>query len=214
MNEIIDRINKNKIIAIVRGVSPEDMIPMGKALNDGGIKLLEVTFNQSSPTGEKDTAEAIKRLCDYFGDEVSIGAGTVINEGQVEIAVAAGAKYIISPNTDVKVIKKTNDMGAISIPGALTPSEISFAHDTGAHFVKVFPAGVFGIDYIKAVRAPLSHISLLAVGGVDDKNLMEFINAGIKGIGVGSNIVNKTLIKEGRFNELTALARKYTSQID
>ena len=213
VNAIISGIKENKIIAIVRGVATKDIIPTARALKDGGIKLLEITFNQSSATGEKDTENAIGSLCDYFSDSMLIGAGTVLNARQTEIAVKAGAKYIISPNTDPDVIKTTNDMGAVSIPGALTPSEIAHACKLGAHFVKLFPAGDLGTAYIKAIRAPLSHIPLLAVGGIDNDNLQDFFKAGVCGVGVGSNIVDTKLIKEGKFEELTVLARKYTSQI-
>jgi 2-dehydro-3-deoxyphosphogluconate aldolase/(4S)-4-hydroxy-2-oxoglutarate aldolase len=213
MKETINQIKENKIIAIVRGVAFEDIIPTAKALQEGGIKLLEVTFNQSSATGEKDTGHAIKSLCDYFADSMLVGAGTVMNKLQVEIAVEAGAKYIISPNTDLNVIKKTNDMGVVSIPGALSPSEVVSAYTAGANFVKLFPAGDLGIGYIKALLSPLSHIPLLAVGGVNDENLLEFFKAGVCGVGIGTHIVNNKLIKERRFDELTALAKKYTSQI-
>ena len=129
------------------------------------------------------------------------------------IARDAGAKYIISPNTDEKVIKKTNECGMVSIPGALTPTEIQYAHACGADFVKLFPADNLGIGYIKAVLAPLSHIKLLAVGGVNENNLKDFLNVGVKGVGIGSNITKKELIKQGQYDEITKLAKKYTIQI-
>jgi 2-dehydro-3-deoxyphosphogluconate aldolase/(4S)-4-hydroxy-2-oxoglutarate aldolase len=213
MKHIIDGIKEHKIIAIVRGVALDDIVPAAQALKQGGIRLLEVTFNQSSSTGEQDTEEAIRRLCGMFGDEMIIGAGTVVSERQTVIAVEAGAKYIISPNTDAAVITKTLELGAVSIPGALTPTEVTHAYALGAHFVKLFPAGNLGIGYIKAIRAPLSHIPLLAVGGVNETNLIDFFKAGINGVGVGANIVNNKLISGKRFDELTALARLYTSQL-
>jgi len=213
MEHVIERIKEHKIIAIVRGVALDDIVPTAHALMDGGIRLLEVTFNQSSSTGEQDTAEAIRRLCSAFGDDMIIGAGTVVSERQVAVAVEAGAQYIISPNTDAAVIRKTLELGAVSIPGALTPTEVLYAHNLGAHFVKLFPAGNLGTGYIKAIRAPISHIPLLAVGGVNDKNLMDFSKAGVSGVGVGANIVDNKLIKEKKFDELTALARLYTSQL-
>jgi 2-dehydro-3-deoxyphosphogluconate aldolase/(4S)-4-hydroxy-2-oxoglutarate aldolase len=213
MKHVIERIKEHKIIAIVRGVALDDIVAMARALMEGGIRLLEVTFNQSSSTGEQDTAEAIRRLCSAFGGDMIIGAGTVVSERQVTIAVEAGAQYIISPNTDAAVIAKTLELGAVSIPGALTPSEVMYAHNLGAHFVKLFPAGNLGTGYIKAIRAPISHIPLLAVGGVNDKNLMDFFKAGVSGVGVGANIVDNKLIREKRFDELTALARLYTSQL-
>ena len=99
------------------------------------------------------------------------------------------------------------------MPGALTPSEVVAAHSAGAGIVKLFPAGDLGVGYIKAMMAPINHIPMVAVGGVDDKNLKEFLDAGLHGAGIGSNIVNAKLIKEGRFAELTELAKKYTCQI-
>ena len=209
----IECIAKNIIIAIARNVPLDKIISVGQALYDGGIRLIEVTFNQSSSSGMQDTKQAIKVLCDKFGDKLCIGAGTVMSVEQAQIAYDAGAKYLISPNVDVNVIKKTNDLGIVSIPGALTPSEIAIAYNAGAHFVKLFPAGTLGIDYIKAVMAPINYIPMLAVGGVDEKNIKDFLNIGLKGVGVGSNIVNNKLINEGKFEELTKLAKLFTQVI-
>lgn len=213
MNNTIDFIKNNKIIAIIRKVATANIIPLANALFAGGIQLMEVTFDQSSKTMEQDTCESIKILCEKFGNMICVGAGTVMNIHQVELAVNAGAKYIISPNTNVDVIKKTLEMGAVPIPGALTPSEISFAYESGAAFVKVFPAGELGLNYIKSVIAPLNYIPILAVGGVDENNMKGLLRAGVIGVGVGSNIVNTKLINAGKFGELTSLAKKYTEQI-
>lgn len=209
--QIISKILEHKIIAIVRNVMQKDIIPTGEALYEGGINLIEVTFNQKGSL--QDTADAIKSLCNHFGDKMQVGAGTVINVEQVDMAFHAGAKYIISPNINIDVIKRTNELGMVSIPGALTPTEVVSAWDSGADFVKLFPVGELGINYIKAVMSPINHIPMLAVGGVDENNLKDFLNIGIKGAGIGSNIVKSSLIKEGRFEELTSLARKYTNQI-
>ena len=211
--DTIESIKQNKIIAIVRGVELKNILLMAEALIAGGIMLIEVTFNQSSPTGNKDTCYAIKQLSDHFGDNLLVGAGTVMNTSQVEMSIIAGAKYIISPNTNVDVIKRANQMGAVSIPGAFTPTEIAYAYEAGAHFVKLFPAGTLGLGYIKAVLSPLSHIPLLAVGGVNDTNLMDYLNAGIAGVGVGANIIDTKLIEQGKFDNLTEIAKKYTLQL-
>lgn len=210
---IIDSIEKYKIIAIVRGVSQDKIIPAAQALYKGGIRLIEVTYDQSSPDSITETPRMIEMLCQHFGEDMCVGAGTVMNLPQVEAAVKAGAKYMISPNTNIKVIKRSVELGAISIPGALTPSEITEAYNAGASFVKLFPAGDLGVNYIKSVRSPINHIPLLAVGGIDETNMMEFFKAGIKGVGIGSNIVKTSLINENRFEELTALAEKYTGQV-
>ena len=213
MSLILDSIRKHKIIAIVRNIKPGDILAVSKALYNGGIRLMEVTFNQSSATGEQDTDQSIRIINEYFGDKVDIGAGTVMTVKQVETAIKAGAKYIISPNTNLDVMKKTIGMGAISIPGAFTPSEITTAYENGAGFVKIFPAMALGTAYIKAIRSPINHIPLLAVGGVNDKNLKDYMACGISGVGIGSSLVSKRLIEEGKFEELTYLAKRYTSQL-
>ena len=142
-----------------------------------------------------------------------IGAGTVMTAEQVAVAAEAGAEYMISPDTSEAVIKATLAAGAVSIPGALTPTEVAVAYGYGADFVKLFPAGELGLSYIKAIRAPLAHIPMLAVGGVNENNLSAFLDAGLAGVGVGSNIVDKKLIEKGDFAALTALALRYTEQI-
>jgi 2-dehydro-3-deoxyphosphogluconate aldolase/(4S)-4-hydroxy-2-oxoglutarate aldolase len=210
---IINAIKQYKIIAIIRNIPQEDIIQVAEALYEGGIKLIEVTFNQAAAESDQQAAESIKILCNNFGDKIFIGAGTVMNVHQVETAINAGAKYIISPNTNLQVIKKTSELGAVSIPGALTPSEIAFAYEAGAKFVKLFPASQLGVGYIKSIRSPLNHIPLLAVGGIDENNMNSFFEAGVSGVGVGSNIVKKSLISMKKFDEITVLAKKYTKQI-
>lgn len=213
MNEIKQAIEKQKIIAIMRNVARKDVLPVAKALYEGGIRLVEVTFNQKSETGVADTSNSIKQINDFFSGRMFVGAGTVLTTKQVDAAVSAGAKYIISPNTNLAIIHHTVELGAVSIPGAFTPSEIVSAYGAGASFVKLFPADVLGISYIKAIRAPINHIPILAVGGVNDENLKDFFAAGITGVGIGSNIVKNSLIEKGEFDKLTELARKYTEQI-
>ena len=208
--DIKEFVKEQKIVAIVRGVSADRIVPAVKALYDGGIRLVEVTFNQKSPTCIEDTAAAISAISKEFTD-LYAGAGTVMTVEQVEAAYNAGAKYIISPDVNADVIKRTKELGMLSMPGALTPTEIATAHRLGADFVKLFPSGNFGIAYIKAIRAPLSHVPLLAVGGVDENNMADFYKAGICGFGIGSNLVNNKLIEAGDYEGLKALAEKYVA---
>ena len=208
-NEII---NQNKVIAIVRGVEKDKIKDTAKALYDGGIRLIEVTFNQSSKTCIEDTVESIKAISKSVGGNICVGAGTVMTIEQTKAAIDAGAKYIISPNTDEAVIKETKRLGAVSIPGAFTPTEVVEAYKMGGDYVKLFPAGLLGTAYIKALIAPISHIPLMAVGGIDHHNLKEFLSTGIAGVGVGSSLVDKNLIKQEKWNELTLLAEKFTGQ--
>ena len=115
---------ENKIIAIVRGVYGEDCLNLAKALCEGGIKLLEVTFDQSNPDAWKKTADTVKRLVEELGDQMAFGTGTVTTLEMVELAKNAGAQFIVSPNTNEKVIRATVEAGMVSMPGAMTPSEV------------------------------------------------------------------------------------------
>lgn len=210
---IIEQVKQSKIIAIVRGIDGDKIIDTANALKAGGIKMIEVTFNQSSPTGNEDTFNAIKAISDAMGDEISVGAGTVMTVEQVELAVKAGAKYIISPNFDKDVVAKTVELGVAPMPGVFTPTEIVDAYKAGAVAAKIFPIGVLGIPYIKAISAPISHIPMIAVGGVDLDNIDEFMSAGAIGAGIGSCLVNKNLINAGKFDELTQLAKSFVEKV-
>ncbi|OON95985.1 MAG: 2-dehydro-3-deoxyphosphogluconate aldolase [Candidatus Epulonipiscioides saccharophilum] len=207
---VINAILEHKIIAIVRGVASPDILDTVEALKNGGIKLLEITFNQK----DKNTLDNTKRLISmvtekYSNEEICIGAGTVMNEQQVIAAHEAGAKYFISPNTNVNVIRKVNELGGVSIPGALTPTEAQIAYEAGADFVKLFPAGDLGPGYVKSVCAPLNHIPFLAVGGINASNYLEYMKTGIKGVGIGGNLVDLNAIANKDFEKLTKLALEY-----
>ncbi|MFI3207194.1 MAG: bifunctional 4-hydroxy-2-oxoglutarate aldolase/2-dehydro-3-deoxy-phosphogluconate aldolase [Clostridia bacterium] len=211
--QTIDFIKENKIIAIVRGVDKEDIVKLGEALYEGGIRLIEVTFNQKDPNHLQITGDIIKTLSEEMAGKICVGAGTVMNEAQCMAAYNAGAKYFISPNTNFDVIKKANELDVVSIPGSLTPTEAAAAYDAGADFVKLFPAGNLGTGYIKSVCAPLNHIDFLAVGGINAKNAQDFIDVGVCGVGVGGNLVDVKVIKAGEFDKITAAAKEYIENL-
>ena len=206
---IVRAVLDNKLIVIVRGVAKEKLIPLAEAMYNGGIRMLEVTYSANGRVTDEDTAESIRMLAEHFGERMDIGAGTVLTERQVELTAQAGGKFIISPDTSVEVIKKTRELGLVSMPGALTPTEIQTAHKAGADFIKLFPITSLGPEYVKAVTAPLSHIRLLAVGGVDTENIPEYLKVGVCGFGIGSAITDKKMIESGDFESITALAKKY-----
>ena len=214
IKQYVDKIQKEKIIAIVRGVSREKLIPLAKAMYDGGIRLIECTYDASGAVSDEEVAAGIEILVKHFGDEMVVGAGTVLTKKQVLLTKKAGGKFIISPDTNPAVIRRTVRSDMVSIPGALTPSEIAFANRLGADFVKIFPIGAMGSDYIKDIRAPLSNVKLLAVGGVDENNMKSYFDAGAVGIGIGSGIVKKKMIDEGDYEGITALARLYTERLN
>ena len=202
-----------KIIAIVRGLNTEYMIPLSDALLRGGIDLMEVTFNQKEPASFAATAEAISAVSRHMEGKMLVGAGTVLTIEQLELAVNAGAKYIITPNVNPVLIRRAKSMGVNVFPGAMTPSEILAAHDAGADFVKLFPASDLGVSYMKAIRAPISHVKLIATGGIGEKNAKDFLDAGAVGLGVGGGLANKKAIAAGDFSALTEAAKALLAAI-
>ena len=211
--QVIQSVLEHKVISIVRGMAPEKILPVAQALYDGGIRLIEVTFNQKEPENFYKTADAIRAITEAMGDKMLVGAGTVTSVELVEMAAAAGAKYIISPDCDLNVIRRTRELGLVSMPGAYTATEAKQAHNAGADFVKLFPCIGDAPAYVKALCAPFNHIKFLAVGGVSEKNVAEFLRAGCVGAGVGGNLVNKTWIAEGRFQDITALAKAFVAAV-
>lgn len=204
--DVLSLIRETRIIAIVRDLPEDLLLDLARALYLGGIRMMEITFRQDRPETWEATAASIARLVREFGGRVLAGAGTVMSISQVKLAADAGAGYIISPNVSGGVIGETRRLGLVSMPGALTPTEIAAAHDMGADIVKVFPASQMGPGYLRALRAPLKHIEMMAVGGIDENNVAEFIRAGALGAGVGGNLVNRSWLAEGRFDDITALA--------
>jgi len=213
MKNTIEQIEKNKVIVIVRGVEKEKLIPMCQAIYDGGLRIIECTYDASGKIRDEEIAGNIKMLADHFEGKMLVGAGTVLTEKQVELTKKAGGKFIISPDTNSNIIKKTKEEELVSIPGALTPTEVTMANRTGADFVKIFHMDMMGVKYIKDLKAPLSHVKLLAVGGVTADNMTDYLDAGASGIGIGSGVVNKKLISENNFEEITKLARSYSKNI-
>lgn len=213
-NTTLEWVCERKIIAIVRGLASAHMLKLADALYAGGIDLIEVTFSQASPETWKDTASAIAAIGGQMQGKILVGAGTVLTQEQLSMAVAAGAKYIITPNVNPALIGKVKEAGLCAFPGAMSPTEIVIAREAGADAVKIFPASTLGPAFIKAIRAPLNNIPLMAVGGVNEKNAAAFIAAGCCGIGVGGNLVNKEWISAGKWDQITALAQEYRKAVD
>lgn len=211
--EVIKDIEQNKIIVILRGFSREELINTVLAMEAGGIKLVEVTFDQSGKVSDEETAQNIRAIREKFDGRVRVGAGTVLTERQVELAYMAGAEYVISPDCCESIIKKARELGMVSIPGAFTPTEVASAHRFGADFVKLFPNSEVKPSYLKALSVPLSHIKLLAVGGVTPDNMCDYFAAGAKGIGVATAIADKKAISDENYNEVTRRARLFTEKL-
>ncbi|WP_027965305.1 bifunctional 4-hydroxy-2-oxoglutarate aldolase/2-dehydro-3-deoxy-phosphogluconate aldolase [Halalkalibacillus halophilus] len=197
---------KHPIVAVVRHADDQNIVPIGEALLAGGIDSIEVT----AETPDADLL--IEKLDKELGDQLYIGAGTVLDPETAEKMVKAGADYIVSPTLNVETIKSTKRLGKLSIPGAFTPTEILEAYEAGADCVKVFPAGILGSDYIKNLKGPLPQIPVMVTGGVDLGNTMKYIKSGAVAVGIGSQLVNaKDLKREEDFRQLTNKATLFTN---
>ena len=176
----LEQIFEYKIVAILRGCVPDRIAGIAAALAEGGVRLLEVTLNSPGALA------AIRQVADVMGDRMLVGAGTVLTAAEAEAAIDAGARFIISPAMDIETIHRTRQLGAISIPGCFTPTEILTAYRHGADIIKVFPAGSTGAQYFKELRGPLPHIPFMPAGGVNMDNIRDFKAAGAVAFGISS----------------------------
>ena len=204
-----ERILSSGLIAICRRIYGDDLLRLADALYQGGIRQIEVTFDQSDENGIEHTAEAIRSLRAHCPD-MDCGAGTVLNCQQVDAAKAADGTFIVAPNTDVSVIRYAKSMGMVAIPGAMTPSEIMTADAAGADIIKLFPAGWLGIPYIQDITAPISHLHLLATGGVTTDNFADFLRAGCCGAGLGGTLCDSGLIRDKNWSALQQRAETFS----
>ena len=179
----LEQILEYKIVAILRGCAPDRISDIAAALAEGGVRLMEITLNSPG------ALESIRQLSNAMGDRMLVGAGTVLTAAEAEAAVDAGARFIISPTLDIETIRRTRQLGAVSIPGAFTPTEILTAYRNGADIIKVFPAGSSGAAYFKELRGPLPHIPLMPTGGVNLDNIRDFKAAGAVAFGISSALV-------------------------
>ena len=181
----LEILEETRLIAILRGIKPEEVLEVAEILVKSGIKLIEIPLNSPQPF------ESIKILVDFYknSQDILIGAGTVCNAADVTKLKELGASLVISPNVDVNVINKTNELGLISIPGFLTPSEAYTAINAGAQSIKLFPFKKFGISYYNDIKVILpKNMPIIVVGGVDEANISNCLNDGIKYFGMASSL--------------------------
>lgn len=193
------------IVSIIRAKSGEQLVEVAKALYDGGIDVIEVTF---TVPGVLDIISAVKR---ELGDRILLGAGTVLDTESARAAILAGAEFIVTPTVKPDVIQLCNRYSKAVMPGAFTPTEILTAWEAGADFVKVFPADIGGPNYLKAVHGPLPQVRLLPTGGVDMQTLPAFVKAGASAVGLGSALVEKSAVESGDMDRIRSLAEQYVA---
>ncbi len=204
---VLEQIQEYKIVAILRGCHPDHILDFAEALYDGGVRLLEITLNSQG------ALEAIQAVAAKFGDRMVVGAGTVLTVEEVRAAVGSGARFVLSPSLDLEIIRETRGLGAVSVPGAFTATEILTAYRAGADIVKVFPASV-GPAYFRDLRGPLPQIPLMPTGGVSLENIREFRKAGAVAFGIGSALVPASQLATAEaLQELTARAAAYVTEV-
>jgi 2-dehydro-3-deoxyphosphogluconate aldolase / (4S)-4-hydroxy-2-oxoglutarate aldolase len=196
------QIESTRIVAIVRGVEEQHITAVAEALYQGGVTVMEITLNTPG------ALRMIEKLQRTLGDRMFIGAGTVLDLNDAKQAVSAGASFIVTPNTDVDAISWCKEQQVPMFPGALTPTEIVTAWKAGATAVKIFPSSSIGIAYIKELMGPLSHIPMMAVGGVNEDNIRQFLEIGCYGLGIGGSLINLKEIKAGNFGWITDKAAR------
>jgi len=192
------------ILPVLRARSTKEGRALVEALVEGGITVMEVTMTVPG------AVELLRDLKKSFGDRLLLGAGTVTDVGQVQETIAAGAEFIVSPSFHPEVVGRTKALGQISIPGALTPTEVITAWRAGADYVKVFPcSSVGGASYLKALLAPFPELQLIPTGGVTLETAADFLKAGALALGVGTDLVNPKAIADGKPETVTETARQY-----
>ena len=209
MNEVVQFIEDNKVMVICRGLYNEDLMKVVDALYAGGVRLAEVTFDQNDPDAVEKTSGAIRQLKEKYPD-MKVGSGTVTSVEQVKATKEAGGEFCLSPNVNVEVIKATKEEGLVSIPGALTPTEILQAHEAGADIVKIFPAGWLGLRYLNDIKGPINHVKFLAAAGVNEENFADYLKAGYCAAGISGRLLDKKVIEQQNYAELTRRAQVFT----
>ncbi|HTP11681.1 MAG TPA: bifunctional 4-hydroxy-2-oxoglutarate aldolase/2-dehydro-3-deoxy-phosphogluconate aldolase [Anaerolineae bacterium] len=208
IDEVLEVIRANRIIAIVRLNDLSTAIDLTHALLDGGIRALEFTL--SNPDAMTALAEVKAAVSEFKRRAAVIGIGTVLNAEQARSAIEAGAQFIVSPTTNLQTIEMCQRLNVAVMPGAFTPTEILAAWEAGASAVKVFPARSLGPSYIKDVREPLPFLRLIPTGGIHCDNIKDYLRNGAFAVGVGGNLVDKQLVAAGAWDALTDRAREFT----
>jgi 2-dehydro-3-deoxyphosphogluconate aldolase / (4S)-4-hydroxy-2-oxoglutarate aldolase len=206
--EDLNRVLKTGIVAILRSPSSDQFANVARALLDGGIDVIEVTF---TVPGALEILAAVKK---DLGNRVLLGAGTVLDPETARAALLAGAEFIVSPSVNLEVIRLCHRYDKVVMPGAFTPTEILAAWEAGADVVKVFPSDCVGPGYLKALRGPFPQIRLMPTGGVNLETLPAFIKAGACAVGVGGSLVEPQAIREGNFARLRDLAGQYVDALN
>jgi 2-dehydro-3-deoxyphosphogluconate aldolase / (4S)-4-hydroxy-2-oxoglutarate aldolase len=205
--DILNRLHDLGLVAVIRGPSPELTVRMVEALVAGGVTGIEITYTTPN------APEVVRQLDRAFGASILLGMGTLTDPAQAAEAQTAGARYLVSPITEESLARAMVATGLPVMIGALTPTEVYKAHQLGSDVVKLFPGSAVGPDYVKALHGPFPQIKIMPTGGVDEHNVGEWFKAGVFAVGAGSQLSPGKLAKEGRFEEITAVARRFAAAV-
>lgn len=202
--QVLSGITTLGLVPVVRAESDDEALRIVGAIREGGVHVLEITMTVPGALG------VIETLAARFGEDVIVGAGTVLDAETATACIGAGARFIVSPALNLETVAACRSHGVPVMPGALTPTEVLAAWTAGADIVKVFPCGaVGGPNYLKALKAPFPQISLMPTGGVSLGSAAEFIRAGAVALGVGADLVDVGAIRAGSASLVTARAREF-----
>lgn len=205
--KILQKIKDLGLLAVIRGPSAELTLKAVDALIKGGVLGIEITL--STP----DAFSVVKTLNDQYGSDIVLGMGTLTDPEQVSQAKKAGSKFLVSPILEESLAKAMVNSELVSMVGAMTPSEVFKAYKLGSDVIKIFPGRLGGPDFIKDIRGPFPDIPLMPTGGVDLDNITEWFAAGVIAVGAGSNLCPKKLIIEGKFSEVTEIAKIFVEAV-
>jgi 2-dehydro-3-deoxyphosphogluconate aldolase / (4S)-4-hydroxy-2-oxoglutarate aldolase len=208
IDEVIQKIGEVGIVPVVRAATVDEATRAVEAICAGGIPVVEITMTVP------DAVTVIREVAQKYRDKVLVGAGTVTNAEQAESCIRAGAQFLVSPGLAVSVLSVAQSNHMLAIPGALTPTELMNAHEHGARLIKIFPCGnVGGAKYLRSLRAPFPHASLIPTGGVNAANAAEFIAAGAFALGVGADLVDAAALRAGNLEKITSAARELAQAV-
>ncbi len=213
MNEVVETLKRDRLMALARGIREEVLVKAVGAIAEVGVTVFESTFDHRHDDCVAENAAKIAAVKKATAGRVHVGAGTVLSVEEVRAAHAAGAEFIVSPDTDPEVIAETKRLGMASIPGAMTPSEIKRAWAAGADIVKLFPADDLGYHYIQNLQGPLPHIPLMATGGVNPESIPEFLSRGVGALGTCITIFRPDLVAAEDYEGIKALAKAHIEAI-
>ena len=204
-SDIIERLVDPGVIAVVRALRREQVLPLSEALVAGGITAIEITM--STP----DAIGAIREAREKIAHRALIGVGTILKPFDCQQALSAGAQFVVTPVCRPEFVPLVHQADKPVMIGSLTPTEAQLAYEAGADFIKFFPADGLGANYIKAVRAPLPHLKIVPTGGVDLKTIGDFFNAGCVAVGAGSSLISKEMLQNDDWAALTKRAKEFVA---